>query len=452
MPKREEMYKFDEQKMFIDPIIMQLPEEIDRERFVVATYYAAGKAWTNMVKFAAALAIEQTCGTWLKVPGETPEVRERAIGRVLGVYEAPAYQIGVPEDVGERHFIIRIAYPWHNFGAQFSMMLSTVIGNISSSGKVKLLDLEFPKSFLDNFQGPKFGVQGIREILGVYDRPLLNNMIKPCIGLTPEKTAELAYEAAVGGVDVIKDDELVCDPSFCRLEDRVKAVMEAIKRADEVKGEKTLYAFNITAPALQMRENAYKAIEAGANALMVNYASVGLDTVRLITEDPNVNVPVLAHSDYTGAQYESPWSGLSATLIGAKMPRLAGLDMIIGLTPYGKFPMMMDTFVNMGLQMLAPMRHIKPVFPMPGGGTTQGHIEDVVKKFGNDVMIAAGGAIHGHPMGPAAGARAFRQGIDAVCKGRSLAEAAKEHEELGAAVECWGIYTEDKTGLFDLKG
>ena len=213
-----------------------------------------------------------------------------------------------------------------------------------------------------------------------------------------------------------------------------------------------MYAFNITAPALQMRENMYKAIEAGANALMVNYASVGLDTVRLITEDPNVNVPVLAHSDYTGAQYESPWSGLSATLIGAKMPRLAGLDMIIGLTPYGKFPMMMDTFVNMGLQMLAPMRHIKPVFPMPGGGTTQGHIEDVVKKFGNDVMIAAGGAIHGHPMGPAAGARAFRQGIDAVCKGRSLAEAAKEHEELGAAVECWGIYTEDKTGLFDLKG
>ncbi len=105
--------------MFIDPIIMQLPEEIDRERFVVATYYAAGKAGTNMVKFAAALAIEQTCGTWLKVPGETPEVRERAIGRVLGVYEAPAYQIGVPEDVGERHFIIRIAYPWHNFGAQF---------------------------------------------------------------------------------------------------------------------------------------------------------------------------------------------------------------------------------------------------------------------------------------------------------------------------------------------
>lgn len=150
--------------MFIDPIIMQLPEGIDAERFVIATYYCAAKPTTNMVKFAAALAIEQTCGTWLKVPGETPEVRERAIGRVVGVYEAPAYQIGIPSDVKERQFIVRIAYPWQNFGTQFSMMLSTVIGNISSSGKVKLIDLEFPSSFLKGFKGPKFGVEGIRDL------------------------------------------------------------------------------------------------------------------------------------------------------------------------------------------------------------------------------------------------------------------------------------------------
>lgn len=438
--------------MYIDPIIVQFSESIDREKFLVATYYCAAKPTTNMLKFAAALAIEQTCGTWLKVPGETPEVRERAIGRVVGVYEAPAYQIRIPSDITERHFIIRIAYPWQNFGSQLSMMLSTVIGNISSSGKVKLIDLEFPESFLKGFQGAKFGVKGIRDLLGVKTRPLLNNMIKPCIGLTPDKTAELAYEAAVGGVDVIKDDELVCDPPFCRLEDRVKAVMAAIKRADEVKGEKTLYAFNITAPAMQMRENAYRALDAGANALMINYAACGLDTSRMITEDPNINVPILAHSDYTGAQYECEWCGVSGTLIGAKLPRLAGLDMVIALTPYGKFDMLMDTFINMGMQMLMPLHHIKPVFPMPGGGTTQGHIEDIVQKFGNDVMIAAGGAIHGHPMGPAAGARAFRQGIDAICAGGSLEDAGKEYEELGAALKLWGIYSETKGGIFDLKG
>lgn len=438
--------------MFIDPITVQYPEALDKDRFVIATYYCATKATTNSLKFAVALAIEQTCGTWLKVPGETEEVRERSIGRVVGVYETPAFQMEVPSDVTERHFIIRIAFPATNFGPSFAMLLSSVIGNISSSGKVKLLDLEFPESYLKEFQGPKFGVQGIRDLLGVYDRPLLNNMIKPCTGLDPQKTAELAYEAARGGVDIIKDDELVCNPPHCPLEERVKAVMPMIKKADEEKGEKTLYAFNITDRTEKLKENAMTVIRNGGNCLMVNYNTIGLDAARMLAEDPEITVPILAHSDYTGAVYESPWSGMSLNLIGATLPRLAGLDMVIALSPYGKFPMMMDSFISGGFKMLSPMGHIKPIFPMPGGGTTQGHIEDIINKFGKDVMIAAGGAIHGHPMGPAAGARAFRQGIDAVMAGKSLREAGKEHEELGLALELWGIYEEGKGGIFDLKG
>ncbi|MDR1966999.1 MAG: hypothetical protein LBQ36_09835, partial [Synergistaceae bacterium] len=306
--------------MFIDPIIIQYPEALDSERFVVATYYCAAKPSTNMLKFAAALGIEQSCGTWIKVPGETPEVREKCIARLVGVYEAPSYQIEIPEDVRERHFIARIAFPWSNFGPQFAMMLSTVIGNISSSGKVKLLDLEFPKSFLKEFGGPKFGVQGVRDLLGVHGRPLLNNMIKPCTGLSPKATADLAYEAAVGGVDIIKDDELISDPVHCPLVERVKHVMEAMKRADDAKGEKTLYAFNITDRTEKLKENAHKALEAGANTLMVNYNTIGLDATRMLAEDKSINVPILGHSDYTGSVYESPWSGMSAALIGAKLP------------------------------------------------------------------------------------------------------------------------------------
>lgn len=438
--------------MFIDPIVVQYPEALDSEKFVIATYYCATPRDVNALKFGAALAVEQSCGTWLKVPGETQEVRERAIARVVGVYEAPAYQIGVPEGVNERHFIIRIAFPTDNLGSSIAMLLSTVIGNISSSGKVKLLDLEFPKSYLNLYKGPKFGIPGIRDILGVYDRPLLNNMIKPCVGLDPQNTAKLAYEAAVGGVDIIKDDELVASPSFCPLEERVKAVMPAIKEADKVKGEKTLYAFNITDRTENLKKNAMTVIENGGNALLVNYNTIGLDAARMLADDPDINVPILAHSDYTGALYESEWSGLSVNLIGAVLPRLAGLDMIIALTPYGKFPMSMDSFISAGYKMTAPLGHIKPVFSMPGGGTTQGHIEDVINKFGKDVMIAAGGAIHGHPMGATAGAKAFRQGIDAVMAGQTLREAEKTNPELKAALDAWGVYGEEKaTQNYDLK-
>lgn len=437
--------------MYLDPIITPLPEALDDERFIIATYYAAGKPTSNMVKLAAALAVEQTTGTWLTVPGETSAVRELAIGRVVGVYETPSYQAILPSDVTERHFIMRIAYPWANFGPQFAMMLSTVIGNIASSGKLKLLDLEFPKSFYEQFAGPKFGVAGVRKLLGVYDRPLLNNMIKPCTGLDPKATAELAYQAALGGVDIIKDDELLADAPHCPRIDRIKAVQERVKQADDAKGEKTLYAYNITDRPDKLKENAYRAIEAGAEALMVNYFTIGLDASRMVTEDPNINVPILGHSDFTGAVYESPWSGLSMSLIGAKLPRLAGLDMMIALSPFGKFPVMHDVFVQSGLQMLAPWGHIKPMMPMPGGGTTQGHVPELIETFGNDIIIAAGGAIHGHPMGATAGARAFREAIDVVLAGSSFKDALADNVELAAAIEAWGMPEHAAAGMFDLR-
>lgn len=438
--------------MFVDPIAVQYPEALEKERFVIATYYCATPRDTNSLKFAVALGIEQSCGTWVKVPGETPEVRERSIARVVGIYETPSYSCGMPADVDKRHFIIRIAFPAANFGPSFAMLLSTVIGNISSSGEVKLLDLEFPDSYLKEFKGPKFGIGGLRDLLGVHDRPLLNNMIKPCTGLDPKMTAKLAYEAAVGGVDIIKDDELVANPPHCPLEERVKAVMPAIKQADKEKGEKTLYAFNITDRTENLKKNAITVMENGGNCLLLNYNSVGLDACRMIAEDSDIDIPILAHSDYTGAVYESPWSGVSLNLIGAVFPRMAGMDMVIALSPYGKFPMMEDAFINAGYKMIQPLGHIKPIMPMPGGGTTQGHIQDLIEKFGTDVMIAAGGAIHGHPMGAIAGAKAFRQGIDAVMSGKTLRQASEEYAELKAAVDAWGIYGEDQGKIFDLKG
>jgi len=427
------------------------PEEVD-DRFLVATYYCAIKPSQNVMKFAAALAVEQTTGTWVPVPEETPEVRKNFIGRIVGIYEAPAYQIGIPEDVTERHFIIQIAYPWRNFGPMFSMMLTTTIGNISSSGKVKLVDINFPKEFLSDFKGPKFGIEGIRNYLGVYNRPLVLNMIKPCTGIDPKVTAKLAYEAAIGGIDVIKDDELVANPKHCPLVERVKAVMEALKRADEEKGEKTIFTFNITDRTEKLRDNAYRAIEAGANGLMLNYFPIGLDAARMICEDPNIRVPLLAHADFTGAVYESPWSGLSAKLIRGKLVRLAGFDVCLVSSPYGKFPNLIETIFNMVFTLTTPLQHIKPSFPAISGGTTQGHVEEIINQFGDDVVIAVGGAVHGHPMGAIAGARAFRQAIDAVKSGISIEEAGRKYKELGKALDAWGIYKSvKKSGLFDIK-
>jgi 2,3-diketo-5-methylthiopentyl-1-phosphate enolase len=321
-------------------------------------------------------------------------------------------------------------------GSSLPMMLSTVFGNIAASGMLKWIDVAFPKKYVAQFKGPKFGVEGVRDILGVHDRPLLNAMIKPNIGWTPDEGAEIFYQAASGGVDIIKDDELLpANEPFCPLEERVRKNMAMEKRAYEETGEHTLYAVNITDDPGKVRDNAMRALDNGANCLMLNAYTAGLGTLKSLTEDPDINVPVLAHSDFVGAYSASTYTGVSAPLVMGKITRLCGGDFQIGGHPWGKFPVPYSMFMRTFRFFTQPWWNIKPMFYLFSGGTTQLSVAEAVKNCGIDVVVAAGGAVHGHPDGSNAGAKSMRQAIDAAVKGIPLTEYAKQAPELLAMVK-----------------
>lgn len=416
-----------------------VPEGINPEQHVIATYLIEKEPDVDILTYALSIAIEQSTGTWVPVPEETPEVRQRHAGKVMGIYEIPHYEFELPAGLQSRSYVISIAFPYINFGAQIPMLLSTVIGNISMMGRLKLLDLHFPGSFVQEFGGPKFGIAGIRKLLGVSTRPLLNNMIKPCTGFPPEVGAKLFYEVAAGGADIIKDDELLANPSFNPLEERVRMYMKAERQAYEETGERTLYCANVTDRADRVLDNAKRAIDAGANALLLNYLTVGISVLRALAEDPEINVPIMAHPDFSGVLYESPFSGVSSSLVLGKLPRLAGADIVVYAYPYAKFSFLRDRYLQIVQMLRAPFYDLSTVFPMPGGGVHQGNVPLLMKELGTDWVIGAGGAIHGHSMGPRAGAKAFRQAIDAVVAGIPLEQAAREQPELQAAVERWGV-------------
>ncbi len=420
--------------MDIESMPEALPEGIHEEEYITATYYVCASPRYNVYKIAPALAVEQSTGTWVAVPGETEEVRRKHVAKVTGIYEIPHYEFELP-DVQERNYIVEIAFPWINFGAQIPMLLTTVAGNISMGGKIKLMDLKFPRSFTKEFRGAKYGIQGVRKILDVPKRPLLNNMIKPCTGFPPRVGAELFYEVARGGADIIKDDELLADAPFNTLEERIPLYMEACDKAREETGEKTLYAVNITDSIPRVLENAERAIELGTNCIMINYLTAGISVLKALAEDPTIKVPILAHMDFAGTMYESPYSGIASSLILGKLPRLAGADIIVFPAPYGKAPYLKERYIQTAKTMTYPLHDVPPVFPMPSGGIAQPMVEDIIKDLGYDVVIGAGGAIHAHPGGPAAGARAFRQAINAVMSGISIDDAAEEHEELAQSIE-----------------
>lgn len=436
-----------------DPILYPTWEGINPEDYVVATYVISAGSHADLVGKAAAIGIEQTTGSWTEVAKETREVREKYAAKVVGLYSVPDYELiaHMPKDQ-PRQFVLRLAYPWVNFYDNIPLMLSTVIGNISSMPNLKLVDLDFPESFTRQFKGPKFGVAGVREVLGVKERPLLNNMIKPCTGITPEVGAELFYEAAAGGVDWIKDDELIGgSPAFSPVVERVKAYMAAARKADKEKGEKTLFTVNITDEVGRLRDNAYRAIEAGANAIMVNVFGIGWSALRMLAEDPNINVPIMAHSCFGGAMTVSPTQGMS-TEVAQKLVRLAGADLILNVAPSAKFNALFEKFIRVYQVASSPLHNIKPCFTMVGGGVTPGMVPYLMQNLGNDFIIGAGAGIHAHPMGPKAGGKAFRAAIDAVMHGVDIRKAAETSPELQAALDVWGVYgVDDYAKLYQIE-
>lgn len=415
-----------------------LPDGVNYDDYLIATYLASFPAAMPIPLLSMALAVEQSTGTWVPVPGETPEIRCQHIAKVIGVYSVPDYEFEVPKSVETRDWIIQIAYPEVNIGEQIPMLLTTVIGNVSMAGNVKLLDVRFPRKYVAGFKGPKFGIGGIREILNIPKRPLLNNMIKPCTGYPLEVGAELFRQAALGGCDIIKDDELIADASFNSALGRVKRYMEIERQVYEETGEHTLYTVNVTDKVPKVLENAKRAVELGCNALMINYLAVGIAVMQALAEDPAITVPILGHMDVAGAMYMSPLHGVSSHLVLGKLPRLAGADVVVIPAPYGKAPVLGDKFQNVAKNLSYPLYHLKPAFPMPSGGITPSMVPKVTADLGNDIVIGSGGGIHAHPQGPIAGGKAFRQAIDATMQGIPLKEYAKDYPELDVVIKQWG--------------
>ncbi|NIK77656.1 2,3-diketo-5-methylthiopentyl-1-phosphate enolase [Paenibacillus castaneae] len=388
-------------------------------------------------KKALSIAVGLTVGSWTELPEAQKAEMEKHLGKVLSVHvHEPA-----DADPGERYADIQIAYPDINFSRDLPALLVTVFGKLSMDGKIKLLDLDVSETFASAFPGPKFGLNGVRDILGVHDRPLLMSIFKSVVGYDLANLQDQFYKQALGGVDLIKDDEILFENPLTPLEKRVEACMDAARRAEAETGQKLLYAVNLTGPTSQLAANARKAIDAGANALLFNVLAYGYDVLHELSSDKSIQVPIAAHPAMAGAMYPSPHYGIAASLLLGKLMRLAGADLVLFPSPYGSVVMPKEENLAVKDALLAPLHGLRTSFPVPSAGIHPGLVPLILKDFGTDVVVNAGGGIHGHPMGTAAGGQAFRQAIDATLNGVPLRDAAAQigYEPLQAAINAWGV-------------
>ncbi|GIO55213.1 2,3-diketo-5-methylthiopentyl-1-phosphate enolase [Paenibacillus sp. SSG-1] len=386
-------------------------------------------------KKAESIAVGMTVGSWTELPQAKRESMQKHLGEVLQV------DVHEPEGAapGERYADVTIAYPDINFSRDIPALLVTVFGKISMDGKIKLNRLGFSDHFVQGFPGPKFGIAGIRDILGVHDRPLLMSIFKSVIGLNADELREQFLRQALGGVDLIKDDEILFENELTPIEKRVEVCLKAAEAAQKETGKKLLYAANLTGPTSSLKSQAKKAIGAGANALLFNVLSYGYDVLHELSSDPEINVPIAAHPALAGAFYPSPHYGISASVLLGQLMRLAGADLVLFPSPYGSVTMPKAENMAIRDELISRELPLKASMPVPSAGIHPGLVPLILRDFGTDVVVNAGGGIHGHPMGTEAGGRAFVQAIAAAQQSIPLAQYAEDgHPELKAALDAWG--------------
>lgn len=311
-------------------------------------------------------------------------LRDRIVGRIEAL--APA---------GSGDCLATISFAVETAGDELLQLLNVLFGNISLKPGIRVERLELTAEQLAGFGGPRFGISGVRELLAARDRPILATALKP-MGLSVRDLAEFAYQFALGGIDIIKDDHGLTDQVFSRFTERVSRCSAAVARANAESGGHCLYAPNITGPADQMMQRARFAQSAGAGALLISPGLQGLDAVRCLSGDGGVALPILAHPAFQGALVTNPTGGIAHGVAFGLLPRLAGADATIFPNFGGRFSFSRDECRNIAAAARAPLGSLRPVLPSPAGGMTLARVPEIVAAYGHDVILLIGGDLYRH--------------------------------------------------------
>jgi len=368
------------------------------------------------------VAAESSIGTWTELTTVKPYVER---------LHATVFEMEGNE--------CRIAYPAELFEpGNMPNILSSIAGNVfglEALRRLRLNDVAFPEGLAGSFKGPRYGIEGVREILGVVDRPLVGTIIKPKLGLRARDHAEVAYEAWAGGCDVVKDDENLAGQAFNSFEERLVRTLEARDRAEEETGERKAYMVNVTAPSEEMLRRAEYVEDHGGRYMMVDIITCGFSALQAL-RDRGPDLIIHAHRAGHAAFTRMERHGIAMRVI-AKAARMVGVDQLHVGTAVGKMSETREEVLANVEALKEPMHGFKRVLPVASGGLHPGLVPALIDIFGVDFVIQAGGGIHGHPDGSKAGAEAMRQAVEAKLEGVSLREYAEGHPELAKALTQW---------------
>ncbi len=350
----------------------------------------------SMKQTVQAVADESSTGTWIDVATEKAYMKKLA-AKVVSV----------------KGNSIKISYPLDLFeSGNIPQLMSSIAGNIfgmKAVKKLRLNDITLPKQYVKSFSGPRFGINGIRKLLKVKKRPLVGTIVKPKLGLRTADHAKVAYDAWIGGCDIVKDDENLSSQKFNPFEKRVRETIRMRNKAERVTGEKKIYMPNVTAETNEMIRRARFVKKSGCEYAMVDILTCGWSSLQTLR---NADLGLVLHAHRAGhAAFTRGRHGISMLVI-AKISRLIGVDQLhIGTAEIGKMTQE-DNIIKLERSLTQKWFGLKTVFPVASGGLHPGSVPALVKRMGKDIIIQAGGGIHGHSGGTIEGAKAMRAAVE----------------------------------------
>lgn len=409
----------------------------------------------SVERLAAKIASDQSTGTFVPVPGETPELKARVAARVLAIRPLePADAASFPQEMVAdappdtyARADVDIAFPLEAVGTDLAALMTIAIGGVFSikgfSG-IRIVGMRLPAAFATAHPGPQFGVAGTRRLTGVHGRPVIGSIVKPALGLVPEDTAALVRELVAADVDFIKDDEKLMSPAYSSLAARVAAIMPVLREHEQRTGKRVMYAFNITSadPDVMLRNHDIVA-EAGGTAAVVVFQSLGFAGVTALRKRSRL----VLHGHRAGWDILTRHPGLGLDFaVYQQFWRLIGIDQMqingIGVKYWEPNESFVRSFEAVTTPLFSPRDCMMPVI---GSGQWGGQAPETYARTGRtvDLLYLCGGGIVSHPAGPAAGVRAVRQAWEAAVAGIPLDTYAREHPELAQSIAKFARSSQD---------
>ena len=307
-------------------------------------------------------------------------------------------------------FTAVISYAVEIAAGEMTQLLNVIFGNTSIKPGIRVEHLDLAPAIHRQYKGPRFGRQGLRDLLVIPTRPLLCTAIKP-MGHSCEELADMAYRFALGGMDMIKDDHGLTDQCCSPFQERVKRCAEAVRKANRESGGRTIYIANVTAPYEEIIRRASFARDAGAGGLMVAPGLTGFDVMRKLAEDDGIGLPIMTHPALQGS-FVTGQGGMSHGVIFGQVARLAGADATIFPNFGGRFSFSREECADIVRGTVEPMGQLKTIFPAPGGGMSLDRVPEMLETYGRDLILLIGGGLFKHGPDLAENCRYFRKMVE----------------------------------------